>query len=178
MSVTISSNGTLSTWYNDKGQLHREDGPAWIQHNHDGYILELWYQNGRPHRVVQRHNDNVMEESWYKNGLNNRVVGAARIERIENGVVVLEQWHEHGNRHRVGGPAVIQRNEDGNVIEEDYYLYGLWIEKADYIRRLNIIKRFANTLKNKYRNSLVSSLKETGICDEMNLYNIIAEYVI
>ena len=33
-------------WYNEKGQLHREDGPAFIRSNGDCF----WRKNGKRHR--------------------------------------------------------------------------------------------------------------------------------
>jgi hypothetical protein len=212
--VTITYNGTLSTWYNDKGQLHREDGPAWIQHNHDGHIFEAWYKNDIYHRVgapasIIRRNDLVIGETWYENGELHRIGGPAVLMLDENGIVreelwvengkrhriggpasyqrnernedevnVFEKWYEDGELHRIGGPAVIQRDNEGDVIGEDYYLYGNWIEKTDYIRRLSIVKRFATTLKNKYRNRLVSALKTTNLFDEKYLCHEVAKYVI
>ena len=205
---------TLSTWYNEKGELHREDGPAWIQNNHNGYIFEAWYKNGVYHRVggpasIIRQNDRVTGETWYENGKLHRIDGPAvirlddigiileevwfkngkchriggpasykRNEGNEDDVVVFEKWYEDGELHRIGGPAVIQRDYEGDVIGKDYYLYGDWIEKSDHIRRLNIVKKFANTLKNKYRERLTLVLIDTDICNEINLYNIIAEYMI
>jgi hypothetical protein len=212
--VTISDIGTLLTWYNEKDQLHREDGPAWIQNNHDGHIFEVWYKNDIYHRIgapasIIRRNDLVIGETWYENGELHRIGGPAvlrldengivqeelwiengkfhriggpasykRNERTEDDVIMFEKWYEDGELHRIGGPAVIQKDYEGDVIGEDYFLYGDWIEKSDYIRRLSIVKRFANTLKNKYRTRLVSTLKKTDLCDESELYNIIAEYAI
>jgi hypothetical protein len=75
-------------WYNSKGQLHREDGPAaeaingsrlWYingcTHREDGPAIEWcggekrWYINGKLHRIdgpaiEMSHGDN----SWYLNG--------------------------------------------------------------------------------------------------------------
>ena len=213
-SVTISADRTLSTWYNEERQLHREDGPAWIQNTHNGYIFEAWYTKDKYHRVggpasIIRRNDLVIGETWYENGELHRIGGPAVLMLDENGnvreelwcedgqlhriggpasykrnernideVVVFEKWYEHGELHRIGGPAVIQRDNEGDVVGKDYFLYGYWIEKFDYIRRMYLVKRFINTLKNKYRTRLTSALIETDACDEVNLYNIIAEYVI
>jgi hypothetical protein len=41
----IDKNGT-KRWYNDQGELHRLDGPAWEWA--DGG--KFWYKNGRSHR--------------------------------------------------------------------------------------------------------------------------------
>ena len=212
--VTISDIGTFSTWYNDEGQLHREDGPAWIQHNHDGHVFEAWYKNNIYHRVgapasIIKRNDLVIGETWYENGELHRVGGPAVMMLDEKGIVreelwvekgklhriggpasskrnerngdevnVFEKWFEDGEIHRIGGPAVIQRDNEGDVIGEDYYLYGNWIEKTDYIRRLSIVKRFTNTLKNKYRNRFTSALIESNLFDELYLCNEVAKYVI
>ena len=59
---------------NVKGQLHRVDGPAVINHT-----FELWYFNGKRHRVdgpayIDRNN-----KSWYMNGLWHRLDGPAYI---------------------------------------------------------------------------------------------------
>ena len=67
--VVVDRYGTRR-YYNDAGQLHREDGPAvmwrdgsleWyhngLRHREDGPAAEyadgtrLWYLNGRPHRT-------------------------------------------------------------------------------------------------------------------------------
>ena len=74
--VYEDENGTIY-WYNDKEQLHREDGPAEIN---PLYQLECWYYEGKYHRVdgpAVKHKDGHCE--W---------------------------WH-HGVRHRADGPAII-----------------------------------------------------------------------
>ena len=43
--VTVDNEGTIR-WYNEDGQLHREDGPAYERA--DGY--KSWYLNGQLHR--------------------------------------------------------------------------------------------------------------------------------
>ena len=125
--VTVSDIGTFSTWYNDKDQLHREDGPAWIQHNNDGHIYEVWYKN-----------------DMY---------------------------------HRIGAPAsIIRRN--GLVLGETWYLYGEEMEEEQYKKVMRTCKRAIAKLKSRLRKTYVEILKDTDICDEINLYNIIADYVI
>ena len=41
----IDEHGSLR-WYNEKGEYHREDGPAFIRSDGDCY----WYKNGKYHR--------------------------------------------------------------------------------------------------------------------------------
>ena len=168
-------------WF-ENGIFHRIGGPARIERNQEGVVVfEEWYENGNLHRVggpaiISLNNNNVREE-WIEHGIFHRAGGPAVIERNEEGVVVLEEWYENGNLHRIGGPARIERNEDGDVIDE-YFLYGHWIDKPDYIRRLNIIKRFSNKLKKNYRISLVSVLKETNLFQEKYLCHEVAKYMI
>ena len=85
--VTVESNGT-TRWYNENGQLHREDGPAieWADgdkewcingqyHREDGPAREWadgdksWWIQGQLHREdgpAIEHNDG--SKAWYING--------------------------------------------------------------------------------------------------------------
>ena len=62
--VTVDSEGT-TRWYNEKGKLHREDGPAVVWPNGDTY----WYLNGTKHREdgpAFEYFDG--HKAWYING--------------------------------------------------------------------------------------------------------------
>jgi hypothetical protein len=71
---TAKVTAEMTEWFNEKGQLHRLDGPAaeWA----DGY--KCWYQNGFIHRM-----DGPAEEwsdgskFWYQNGQRHRLDGPA-----------------------------------------------------------------------------------------------------
>jgi hypothetical protein len=52
------------------------------------------------------------------------------------------------------------------------------MEKEQYYDVMRTCKRAIAKLKSRLRKRYVEKLKETDICDEINLYNIIAEYVI
>ena len=69
----INSNGTIK-YYNKKGQLHREDGPAFERANGEKH----WYQNGLRHRLdgpaVEYFNG---DKYWYQNGKLHRLDGPA-----------------------------------------------------------------------------------------------------
>ena len=62
--VTVDENGTVR-WYNENGQRHREDGPAYEYA--DG--TRFWYLNGQRHRedgpAIEYANG---DRSWYLNG--------------------------------------------------------------------------------------------------------------
>jgi hypothetical protein len=89
---------------NEKGQLHRLDGPA-IEDSHG---TKAWYVNGKRHRLdgpaIERANG---YKAWYVNGKRHRLDGPA-IERA-NG---YKAWCVNGELHRLDGPAV--ENTDGN----------------------------------------------------------------
>ena len=65
---TTLKDGLIETWYNDVGELHREDGPAVIYHD---LKLSIWYQNGVFHRndgpVIVNEQEEI-KGAWYLNG--------------------------------------------------------------------------------------------------------------
>ncbi len=82
---------------NDKGQLHREDGPAVETADGDKY----WYRNGKLHRedgpaIVYSNSDKL----WYLNGQQHREDGPA-VEFASG----TKAWYLNGQRHREDGPA-------------------------------------------------------------------------
>ena len=98
-------------WYNQEGQLHREDGPAILYQ--DG--TTEWYKNGKLHRedgpavIIP---DGARK--WYKNGKIHREDGPAVI--YQDGT---EKWFIDGRIHRGNGPAIEYRN--GN---KEYWIMG------------------------------------------------------
>ena len=50
--------------------------------------------------------------------------------------------------------------------------------EEQYDRVMRTCRRAIEKLKARLRRRYAEKLKETDVCDEMNLYNIIAEYVI
>jgi hypothetical protein len=97
--------GSLAThWYNSKGQLHRENGPA-VEHA-DGY--KEWWLNGQRHRE----NGPAIEytngyKEWWLNDKRHRKDGPA-VERADGS----KSWYINGQRHRENGPAVEWANGD------------------------------------------------------------------
>ena len=77
-------------WYNAKGQLHREDGPAVEWSDGD----KAWYFNGKLHRedgpaVVTADGD----KQWYQNGKRHREDGPA-VEYADG----YKRWYLNGER--------------------------------------------------------------------------------
>lgn len=98
--------------------IHREDGPAYIEYYNDGIIAkELYFQNGKCFReedlpcwIEYDTDGNILEESYYKNGLIHRDNDLpARIARDENGKILTASWFSYGKVDRKNGPAEINR---------------------------------------------------------------------
>lgn len=88
--------------YYQNGLLHREDGPAAIDH----YGGQYYYQNGRPHRegapAVISHNG---DQYYFQNGNLHRLDGPAIIHN--NGD---QEYYQNDKLHRLDGPAIINTN--------------------------------------------------------------------
>lgn len=86
-------------WKNEKGELHREDGPAYIMSSGERY----WCKNGLLHRedgpaVVQPNG----HKEWLINGKWHREDGPA-IEHANGN----KSWYINDQRYREDGPAVV-----------------------------------------------------------------------
>jgi hypothetical protein len=85
-------------WSNEKGEYHREDGPAIERANGTKY----WYLNGQLHRedgpAIEYANGH---KEWYLNGKLHRKDGPA-VEYVNGD----KRWYFNGQRHRVDGPAI------------------------------------------------------------------------
>lgn len=73
-------------WYNERGLLHREDGPAVIYSNGD----KEWWQNGKLHRLDGPACEYNRYEAWYFEDKRHRLDGPAVI--FANGD---KEWWEH-----------------------------------------------------------------------------------
>ena len=105
-------------WKNEKGELHREDGPAMECLNGN----KKWYKNGKLHRdngPAIEFSDGSKE--WRKNGERHRLDGPA-YECI-NG---YKSWWINGKIHREDGAAC--EYADGT---KEYFLNGVKVEGKD-----------------------------------------------
>jgi hypothetical protein len=117
-------------WKNEKGQLHRLNGPA--VENINGH--KAWYKNGLKHRedgpACEYANGS---KEWYKNGLKHREDGPAgeyvnrRNEYWLNANKVEEkEWYINGLKHREDGPAIEYASGT-----KEYWLNNIKVEKKD-----------------------------------------------
>ena len=106
-------------WYNKRGQLHRNGGPAVIKK--DGYMA--WWVAGRRHRSdgpAMIYADGSTE--WFMCGLLHNDYGPAKVFKFDDGTKHLEWW-KNGELHREDGPAV--KHVDG---KQEWWLYGKKVE--------------------------------------------------
>lgn len=106
--------------YNDNSKLHREDGPAIINYNSNGNILdEIYFINGLEHRsdgpaVIQyytadEHKNKIKREVYYKNGLCHREDGPAEICYNISGKILISKYFF--NSYSVGLTSEITQEE-------------------------------------------------------------------
>jgi hypothetical protein len=91
------------SYKNEKGELHREDGPALIKYH--------------------KFNNTITKEVFYKNGLRHREDGPALIKyftEIAGDVIKEEYYYKNDLIHREDGPAFISYNYDSKVTTEQY----------------------------------------------------------
>ena len=109
-------------WYNEKGELHREDGPAVEYANGD----KEWYLSGERHRedgpAFECANG---RKEWWLNGNLHREDGPA-VEWADG----EKSWYLNGELHRVDGPAV--EWADG---EKSWYLNGEELTEEEFNAR-------------------------------------------
>jgi hypothetical protein len=88
----------MKEYRNEKGELHRLDGPAII----GTFGHKSWYLNGKLHRIdgpaIEKTNG---EKEWFFKGKRHRIDGPA-IERVNGD----KYWYQHDKLHRLNGPAI------------------------------------------------------------------------
>ena len=179
--INLTKNKKIETWYHDD-KIHRIDGPAEIKKKND-IVSETWYHDGKIHRIdgpayVTKHQNNVIHEAWYHDGKIHRIDGPAYVTKHQNNVILEEWWYTNGINNRYNGPAMTQRSSDGTVINEFYYFDGIRFEKSMYMKTMKILKNFIHRLKDRYRKTLVSTLRDTDFFYEKFLCNEVAKYII
>jgi len=134
-------------WYNEAGELHRDNGPAVIMYSQSGAkIFEEWRKNGLiwrkdgPAIVEYFESGEKASESWFNNkGKIHREGAPAYIKYERDGTISQEEYYKDGKLHRLDGPAVrkkataIMETESGQEVlsfyEEKYYINGQQVEK-------------------------------------------------
>ncbi|WP_274630779.1 hypothetical protein [Arvimicrobium flavum] len=130
---TDAATGVTREIWTQAGQYHREDGPAYIEHDRNGVVLyESWYRHGDRHRegapaflLRDATTGVVTTEGWYANGVLHRTDGGpAAIVRDPNGTTTYQAWAEAGQFHRKDAPAKILTRSDGELLSEQWFTRG------------------------------------------------------
>lgn len=109
-------------YYNERGQLHRDNGPAVIA----PHMGKFWFVNGMKHRVDgPAHEYDNGGYRWYFEEKLHRVGGPATY------IGGNQSWYYHGKQHREDGPAVVYA--DGRVY---WYLNGWQMTLNEYLAAL------------------------------------------
>jgi len=92
--------------YTDGTKYHRLDGPAYIEYNMDG---------------------NIINEEYYVDGKKNRIDGPAAIYYDHKGEerVEVEEYYKDDELHRDKGPAVIAYNKSGKGVIFEHWINGV-----------------------------------------------------
>lgn len=130
-------------WRNEKGQLHREDGPA-IEYASG---QKEWYLNGQCHREFAPAIEYVDgTKLWYLNGKLHREGGPAR--EFADG---HKEWWQNDKLHRLDGPAVTYPKNSAFAGLDGWWIDGRPIQK-EHIAVMKVLsdlfKQLPEVLKN------------------------------
>jgi hypothetical protein len=118
-------NGKLEArlYYNEKNELHREDGPA----------EERFYTNKR-----------ISSRRWYFEGMLHREDGPA-IEILHfNGTISCRAWYIFGKLHREDGPAQEYFTKNQRPVGTYYYLNNKHLSISEHRRQVMLQKLTTN----------------------------------
>lgn len=142
--VTIRDSRKIEEWFNEAGELHREnDLPALIIHNSHGIFRKEWYLNGslqfnRASVIEYENNGTVSKEFWFNEN------GCHVIYYYPNGNKFVEYWnninHDYMSEvylsrgyHRDNDlPAYIEWDENGVLRKEKWYENDILKAKISY----------------------------------------------
>ena len=124
--VKVYTNRT--EWFNEKGQLHRLDGPAreWADGNKE------WFVEGKLHRLdgpAAEYADG--SKYWYVEGKLHRLDGPA-CEWADGD----KSWYVEGKCHRLDGPAVEYAN--GSKV---WYVEGKYLTEEEFNNRNSCVNK-------------------------------------
>lgn len=123
-------------YYDEKGRLHRDDGPAFVRQDGTGWVRE-WFQHGQLHRndgpakIFYDKDGNITLEAYYLNGKQHRLDAPAEY-RYKAGVLIYEGWFQNDRVHREDGPAWtnftivgLPGEKVSDLHSQSWYLFGV-----------------------------------------------------
>lgn len=183
-------------YVNDKNELHRDNGAAYIEYVIDEYdnkkkLTKLkWYKNGNLHNEIgpaikrfkrYKNKDMIFLEEYYINGKVNRINGPAIIRYRNDGTIVQEQWFKDGKTHRKNGPAVIEYF--GKKVNcEQYYINGIkhrvdgpaYLEYSISGNKVYHCEYYLNGVRRKAEDieSILCGIKDGTLINKINFYGV------
>ena len=114
--------GTIAYSYLEKGNYHRNEGPAIItpEGAQEYFIHSLRHRENGPAIIYS----DGSEEYWLNNQ-RHRIGGPAYIEHNEYQKSICYKWYIEGVLHREDGPAILTLGNDGTWKDEEWYYYGI-----------------------------------------------------
>ena len=130
------------TYVNDKGLIHREDGPAYFYYTEDGNLkFQAYYINGKRHRtdgpaeISYYEGTNIINyQCWRKNDNQYREDGPAYIEYYPDGTKSEEVYLKDWMYYNYAGPTIIRYNKNGKIRERIYHYRNMII--SDIARKI------------------------------------------
>jgi len=140
---------TIKEWYQN-GLIHNDNGPAMITKSPYGKWTKEWYKDGELHRDGDDPAiiNSSEENYWYKNGHLHRDHGPAIIKQNS------KHWYKNGVLHREDGPAVQSPQIKGFYREpgEEWWINGKQLTKEEFnifISYKNLDKELPNKNNDK-----------------------------
>lgn len=158
--VTIEPNIRTEQYFNEEGELHREDGPAESMHEYEDdeeYVTDSYYCNGKLHNEK----------------------GPAEVSYLLGNQCLYYEYYINDVCHRLDGPAHIEFDEMKNVEDEEYFINGHRITNNFYLVSfyVKIAKRyFLKKLRNANKRKLEGALDELDI-SILDINKLISAYV-
>ena len=114
-------NGNIKSreYFNDNGQLHKEDGPA----------RQRWYENGQ-----------LRFQAYFINGRRHNEQGPARQRWYENGQLEFQEYYINDQLHNEQGPALECWNENGQLCLQEYWIEGNEITETEFKSMIPSVK--------------------------------------
>lgn len=170
--ATYYSNGqTRKKEYRTEGNLHNDNGPAFISYYFDGTNeVEAYFSNGNLYEIKEWwRNGNLRSESRYQN---EKLIYSKTYH--ENGKPKKETHFLDDKLHNSNGPAFKSWDSGGDIRKEEYYIKGISHNengpaKRYYRSRLSDNKPFALSTEEYWQYGTKISQKDYD--SKGNLYN-------
>jgi hypothetical protein len=145
------------------GELHNENGPAFIEYYENGKIQsQRWYINGKYHNengpaiIWYYKNGQIQYQYWYINELSHNENGPSIIFYYKNGQIEYQAWKINRIRHNENGPAYICYDENGQIIDESWYINGIFLLDPQIIIQKELIEKRIKAINIIWKNWLIS----------------------